>query len=251
MIPKIIHYCWLSGDPYPEKIQHCLESWQKQIPDYKFILWDYDECVEEGLLSDWVLDAYSVKKYAFAADYIRLYAVWKYGGIYLDSDVEVLKPFDDLLALPYFIGREALGDRVEIAAFGAEPQSEWVRRCLDYYEGRSFIREDGSFDTRVMPDIIHEVLSGNYKISNISSLEEFSNDKRVFNQFPNDWFCANVHLNPSDTTPTYIISGNTYCVHHFANSWLDLGRHSRIKMFLKAQHLLDPLKYIYHKLFKS
>lgn len=125
MIPKIIHYCWLSGDPFPEKIQHCINSWRKVLPDYEFVLWDTKRFPLE--LSPWVKEAFKAKKYAFAADYIRVYAIYHYGGIYLDCDVEVIKRFDDLLHLPYFVGEEATGDRVEVAAFGAEKGTLWVK----------------------------------------------------------------------------------------------------------------------------
>lgn len=218
MIPKIIHYCWLSTDPYPEKIKHCIDSWLKYLPDYELMLWDANR-FPIGSCS-WVKEAFDEKKYAFAADYIRLYAVYKYGGIYLDCDVEVLKKFDDLLRLPYFIGRESVSDRVEIAAFGAEKGCSWIKWCLDYYEGRHFIKADGNLDMKVMPDIVVDVLSSHYGFNYIKSISEFHNDTGIFNVFPNDWFCANVHLNPNDTKPTYIVSPSTYCVHHFANSWI-------------------------------
>lgn len=222
MIPKIIHYCWLSSDPYPEKIQHCIDSWKKVLPEYEIILWDK----QRFNLADnlWCKQAFENKKYAFAADYIRMYALYHYGGIYLDSDVEVFKKFDNLLDLPYFIGREGVGNRVEVAAFGAEKGTEWVGDCMRYYEGRSFIKEDGTFDTTVMPDVVYNILSANYRINLINKKDEFILDKDVFNEFPNDWFCANVHLSPSDIKPTYIISKNSYCVHHFANSWVKINK---------------------------
>ena len=102
MIPKIIHFCWLSTDEYPKLIKKCIESWKVKLPDYEFILWDTNRFNVETTI--WTQQAYKSKKYAFVSDYIRLLAVYKYGGIYLDTDVEVLKNFDDLLNLPYFIG---------------------------------------------------------------------------------------------------------------------------------------------------
>ena len=88
MIPKIIHFCWMSGDPYPEKIQKCIDSWKKILPDYEFWLWDSNRFDMES--SVWVKEAFAARKYAFCADYIRCFALYTYGGIYLDSDVEVL-----------------------------------------------------------------------------------------------------------------------------------------------------------------
>ena len=89
MIPKIIHYCWLSNDPIPEKLQEYMKSWKEKLPDYEFKLWNFD-CFDINS-SQWVKEAFEAKKYAFAADYIRLYAVYNYGGIYMDMDVEVIK----------------------------------------------------------------------------------------------------------------------------------------------------------------
>src|SRR5690606_40794226 len=101
MIPKKIHFCWLSGDEYPDLIKKCVNTWKEKLPDYEFILWDTNRFDLDSNI--WVKQAFETKKYAFAADYIRLYAVYNYGGIYLDTDVEVIKSFEDLLDLPYFI----------------------------------------------------------------------------------------------------------------------------------------------------
>lgn len=221
MIPKIIHYCWLSNDPYPEKIRHCLNSWHHLLPDYEFVLWDTNRFSLED--SEWVKEAYEAKRYAFAADYIRLYAIYNYGGVYLDSDVEVKKKFDDLLHLPYFICKESYDYRVEVAAFGAEKGTTWVKECLDYYKGRHFVNDKG-YDLKVMPDIVQEIVLPKRSINFINSIDEFIDDDKQFNVFPSDWFCANVHLNPTDKEPTYVISSNTYCIHHFASSWVKLGR---------------------------
>ena len=222
MIPKLIHYCWLSDDPYPKKIQHCLNSWEKVIPDYEFMLWDKSRIDINEI--PWVKEAYEAKMYAFAADYIRLYALYNFGGIYLDSDVEVLRRFDDLLDLPYFIGGESFNDRVECAAFGAVQGMPWIKDCLSYYKDRHFINKDGEMDKTVMPSIVNGVISNKYSINLITRKEEFDYKSTVFNIFPNDWFCANVHKSANDFEPTYIISPQTYCVHHFANSWVKVNR---------------------------
>ena len=95
MIPKIIHYCWLSGDAFPENIRTCFASWKQFLPDYEFRLWDTARFDVHSL--PWTKEAFEAKKYAFAADYIRLYALYQFGGIYLDSDVLLYKSFDDLL----------------------------------------------------------------------------------------------------------------------------------------------------------
>ena len=138
MIPKIIHFCWLSDDEYPKLIKKCIESWKNKLPDYELILWDTKKFDLNSTI--WTKQAFEAKKYAFAADYIRLYAVYTYGGIYLDSDVEVLKKFDSLLNLPYFAGLEQ-NEIIEAAVFGAEKGTDWVADCMRYYDDRPFIKK--------------------------------------------------------------------------------------------------------------
>ena len=246
MIPKVIHYCRLSGEAYPQKIEYCIATWHKIIPDYTFVLWDWQKCLDENIVIPWVKEAFDKKKYAFAADFIRMYALYKYGGIYLDSDVEVVKPFDDLLFLPYFIGREGVGNRVEVAAFGAEKGCEWIKLCMDYYEDRNFIKLDGTLDTKVIPDIVYEIITSHYHINNIENTISFIQSEKVFNQFPNDWFCANVHIRSDDMKPTYIVSENTYCVHHFVNSWLKVN-----KFRLFGKHLLLKFRNFFKRKIKD
>ena len=126
MIPKIIHYCWLSGEPYPVLVEKCINSWKKNLPEYDFVLWDANRV--DTISNLWLKQAYENKKYAFAADYIRFYALYYYGGIYLDADVEVLKTFNDLLDQKQFLGEEAGGD-IEAAVIGAEKGLEWIKEC--------------------------------------------------------------------------------------------------------------------------
>ena len=131
MIPKIIHYCWLSNDPIPEKLQEYMQSWKEKLPDYEFKLWNFD-CFDINS-SQWVKEAFEAKKYAFAADYIRLYAVYNYGGIYMDMDVEGIKSFNPLLNNDYLLGYEnQIG--IEAGIFGASPKADCVILILDYYQ---------------------------------------------------------------------------------------------------------------------
>ena len=174
MIPKIIHLCWLSGDPYPEKIQYCIDSWKKVLPDYEVMLWDTSRFDVNSI--PWTKQAFEAKKYAFVADYIRLYAVYNYGGIYLDSDVEAIRPFDDLLDLPYFVGAEAGLGGIELAAFGAEKGLEWVEYAMHYYEGRNFIKEDGEMDIEPMPRVLRTFFEQKYSIEHIERKSEFNPD---------------------------------------------------------------------------
>lgn len=156
-IPKIIHYCWLSDNPVPEELQNYMATWKKHLPDYEFIKWDFSRFDIDS--SAWVKEAFENKKYAFAADYIRMYALYTMGGIYLDMDVEVLKPYDDLLSMDYFICYENGEEQMpEMATLGARKGCEWVGQILDYYKDRNFIKTDGTFDTKPLPQVAKAVL---------------------------------------------------------------------------------------------
>ena len=220
MIPKIIHFCWLSTDEYPELIKNCIATWKEKLPDYEFIHWDTNRFNLESNI--WVKQAFETKKYAFAADYIRLYSVYHHGGIYLDTDIEVLKSFNNLLERPYFIGSEG-NMIIEAGVFGAEKNNPWVKNCLDYYEGKSFIKNDGTFDTLTLPRIMMSQIEKERTIvevlpENLSVEEQVNNSDKLY-MFPKDYFCAKNH-----GTGMIEKTENTYCVHHFAMSWIDKKR---------------------------
>lgn len=212
MIPKIIHYCWISGDPFPEKIQKCVDSWKTILPDYEIVVWDYAKV--HALNVRWCEEAIKVKKYAFVADYVRFYALYNFGGIYLDSDVEVLKSFDDLLHMRYFVGQENSCYEWEAAILGAEKGTEWIGKCLEYYKCRSFVNIFGELQTHVLPSIINNIVRQNYTIKLVNRIEEWSGEQDVVCRFPLDWFSPKEH-----STMTINCTENTYCIHHFAKSW--------------------------------
>lgn len=210
MIPKIIHFCWLSDDPYPPKIQHCIDSWHEYLPDYEFIHWDKQKLM--SLDSDWAREAFENKKYAFAADYIRCYSVFHMGGIYLDTDVEIFKSFDCFLGFSAFMGVDSKGD-LEAAIFGSEKSAEWLRKSLEFYNNRHFVNQDGSFNIVTMPNVFKEALSSILPadLSKIVSIRYLPN----LTLYPKEYF------SPKDyTTGEIKQSEKTVCIHHFAASWI-------------------------------
>ena len=227
MIPKIIHYCWLSGQEYPKDIQNNITSWKVILPDYEFILWDKQK--SEVVDCVWIQQALERKKYAFASDLIRLYAVYTYGGIYLDCDVEVLKSFDELLDLPYFIGTEHTND-IEAAVFGSEKESKWLSIIMDHYNNRPFVKEDGSLDMVVLPTIMKSriQLIKNVTLMEASQVQEasslFKNETSFF-LFPFEYFCAKNHETGKIST-----TENTYSIHHFSSSWMPISSKFRRKV---------------------
>lgn len=213
MIPKIIHYCWLSGDDHPPLVQKCIDSWKKYLPDYEIVLWDLNKIGANH--NQWIQQAYDAKKYAFAADYIRLYAVYQYGGIYLDSDVEVTQSFDVLLEQHSFIGFESTGD-VEPAVFGAEPHCGWVKYCLDYYQERTFIKDDGGFDQKPLPVIVKQHLEDYFLIKIEPSQNKPLKVSSELIIWPCDFFSPmNYHTKKINPTP------RTMAIHHFDGNWVE------------------------------
>lgn len=166
MIPKIIHYCWFSGNAFPAKVQECIDSWHRYMPDWEFRLWDAESI--QSIDSVWLKECLLVKKWAFAADFVRLYALYIFGGIYLDTDCLVYRSFEPLLSHQSFIGQEWY---IHIDCFtthhyltshcmGAESGHPFVGRCLRYYDDRHFIRTQQSdlpdhlrFDQTLLPEI--------------------------------------------------------------------------------------------------
>ena len=246
MIPKIIHYCWLSGDAVPKSLQECMASWVVHLSGYEMMCWDADR-FDVGS-SVWVAEAFAYKKYAFAADYIRLYALYHYGGIYLDMDVEVLRPFDDLLDLETMICFENSGDkRLEVAAFGVERHSPWVKACLDYYEGRHFVMADNGFDTKVLPIVIRDVIAERgYSLCAVDGKEAAFGVEltgRGIPVFPYTFF------SPKSYSDGRIYRNkNTYSVHHFSGSWKPW--YSRMEMRLCKMLGLRYRDFLYRKLSK-
>jgi hypothetical protein len=192
-----------------------MKSWKK-LKGYEFVHWNMERFPLSK--SVWVKEAFEAKKYAFAADYIRLYALYHYGGIYLDSDVEVLKPFDEFLELREMVGHEdCTTNRIELAAWGVEPHAPWVKLCLDYYEGRHFIKENGEFDMTPITHIVDDLLREHgYKLINVDSIENAKNvgGDKMISIFPQTFFSPK-HFR----TGKLMITKTTYCIHQYVVSW--------------------------------
>jgi len=140
MIPKIIHLRWFSGEEYPKMIKRCLKSWKRHLPDYQIRLWDESNFdISQAPL--FVRQAYNAKKWAFAADYIRCWALYNYGGVYLDTDVEVLRPLDDFLNNRLFIFTQVFSIdetkkirsvrvNLSIGVIGCEKKHPYIEKCM-------------------------------------------------------------------------------------------------------------------------
>lgn len=239
MIPKIIHYCWLSDNPYPSSISVCIESWHRHLPDYEFVLWNRERFdINKSL---WVKQAYESQKYAFAADYIRLYALYNFGGIYLDSDVLVYTSFDDLLNLPYFIGRDFMG-AFEPAVLGCEKGTQWIKHVLDYYTDKCFVNDDGSFNIQTLPMVFFDRLFPKYNFKSISSRFEFEHTPNTIMLFDR-WF-----FNSRDNVDV-VRTKKSYCSHKFASSWCN-GYTKNLLRNLLPRKWMNMLVYPYYQFFR-
>lgn len=219
MIPKIIHYVWLGGNPLPPKMQECVDSWRRVMPDYELVLWN-DERIKE-IDSVFIQEAIEEKKWAFVADVVRLHAIATYGGIYFDTDVFAYKSFDTLLKHKAFIGRENsmhINGRDTInylttCCFGAEKDNIFIKKCLDYYKGRHFrtsedrtLPMDLRLDVRLNSEIFTVLATEiGYNPSVLSNVEQHCGDSLVI--LPSYCFDA-VGLHPE-----------TFSVHLAMGTW--------------------------------
>lgn len=228
MIPKIVHYCWFGTKELPEDAKKCIASWRRYLPDYKFKEWNQSNFDLD--LYPYAREAFDSRKFAFVTDVVRLYALYHEGGIYMDTDVEVLKRYDPFLHHTAFSGFET-DVSFPTGTMAAEKGSLWAKELLDQYDGKHFIKEDGSMDlTTNTHTITQYMLTKGLKLNN--KFQEFPG---LISAYPAEYFCPKDH-----TTGLIHITEKTVCIHHFAGSWLPstpIGRF-RHKSKLLASRLL-------------
>lgn len=207
MIPKVIHYCWFGRNPLPPLAKKCIESWKKYCPDYEIKEWN--ESNFDINCNQYVKEAYEAKKYAFVSDYARLYALYTEGGIYMDTDVEVIKSIDEFLKYESFSGFETL-DTVPTGIMGAKRQHPFFATLLEYYIDKTFIKKDGSYDMTTNVETITE-----YCLKNGLKTNNTLQTVNGFTLYPKEYFCPKDHR-----TGKICIDKNTYTIHHFAGSWM-------------------------------
>lgn len=220
MIPKIIHYCWFGKGKMPSSAAKCIESWEKHLPDYNLRLWNEESFDINSL--PYVQEAYLSHKYAFITDYVRLHALYHFGGVYMDTDVELIKSLDDLLHLPGFAGFESQTE-VQTAIMACEMENEWAKEQLSWYECKHFLKEDGIPDLTSNVEIISGIMAANGLVLN----NTYQVYKKCFHIFPKEYFCPKSRSGKINITP------KTYCIHHFAGTWLPFRYHVKRYFFNK------------------
>lgn len=210
-IPKIIHYIWVGGREKSELAKKCIESWKKFCPDYEIKEWnEHNFDMEQNL---YLKQAYEAKKYAFVSDYMRLKVLLDYGGIYMDTDVELTKPLDEFLVHRAFSGFE---NKVWLptAVMGAEPNHIWIKRLISVYDKVTFLNKDGSFNLTTNVTYMSIVTRYFYHAKLDNSYQELDDGLVIY---PNDWFCPKDYV-----TKKILATENTHAIHHFNGSWLTI-----------------------------
>lgn len=218
MIPKIIHYCWFGRNPLPELAKKCIESWKKYLPDYEIMEWNEDNFDVNSIA--YTKEAYEAKKYAFVSDYARFWILYKYGGLYFDTDVEVIKQMEHIISKGNFMGCEkpasvgtspiSLGVAPGLG-LGVTPRLGLLGEIMDAYSDFHFLNPDGSFNTKTIVEYTSEILC-----------------KHGMRNTPNIQLVADIWIYPHDyfapknvDTKQLTITPNTVSIHHYDASWAE------------------------------
>ncbi len=194
----------------PELALKCIASWHKYLPEYEYKLWNEDTFDINSV--PYVKEAYEARKFAFITDYIRLWALNKFGGVYMDTDVEILRPLDEFMKLPAFTGYEASSSMAPVTGLMASAANGvWVKEQLAYYDDKHFRRADGTLDLTPNTITISKIMTDNGFVID-GKYGVYKNDMHVF---PVDYFC------PLTSTRVLKLTSNTACIHHFAGSWVE------------------------------
>lgn len=215
-IPKIIHYCWFGRGEMPELVKKCIKSWEKILSEYEFKLWNEDNFDIDS--SEWTKSAYAAKKYAFVADYVRLKALYEYGGIYLDTDVQMKKSFNDLLHNRMFMGFEC-DDVLSAGVIGCHSEERFIQEFLQYYD-KKFTEEISSASISNAL-VMTQYLEREYGLRRDNTEQIISDYLHIY---PKTFF------NPRDFWGNWDLSKHTYCVHLYMGSWLSEEEQRKLRL---------------------
>lgn len=219
MIPKIIHYVWMGGAALPPLEEKCVASWKEYMPDWEYMRWD-ETNFDIASAPLYVQQAYEARKFAFVSDYVRLWALEQYGGVYLDTDVEVIQSYEPLLNDTAFIGfEESKAHLPGTCVMGCEPHCQWVKDMLALYNGIEFINQDGTLDMTTNVMRMGEIMLKKMINEGVGEKDYW---KKV--QYISEWglrIYTHDYFSPITSTRVMRKSKNTYSIHRFAGSWVD------------------------------
>ena len=207
MIPKTIHYCWFGRKPLPELALRCIDSWKKYLPEYNIKEWNEDNY--DINKNQYIKEAYQAQKYAFVSDYARFDILFQHGGIYFDTDVEVIKKLEPIIDKGTFAGCETAGLLNTGLGFGTEPHLKIIQEILNSYSNDCFIKKDGSFNTKTVVERVSKIF---YKHGFLH--KDIKQNVAGFTIYPTEYFCPK-----SFQSGKLTITENTYTIHHFDSSW--------------------------------
>lgn len=219
MIPKVIHYCWFGGNPLPEFAVKCIDSWRKYMPDYEIKEWN--ESNFDVNIIPYTKEAYEAKKYAFVSDYARFWILYKFGGVYFDTDVEVIRPLDKIIERGAFMGCEIdgqdphYGDIAVAPGLGlaVEAEHQVYKAILEKYAELRFFNEDGSLDTTTVVQHTTRVLK-QFGLQNIKGIQDIDGI----------YIYPQCYFNPfDDATGRLNKTSNTYTIHWFSKTWMKVN----------------------------
>ncbi len=235
MIPKVIHYCWFGHGELPELAVKCINSWKKYLPDYEIKRWD--ESNFDVNMIPYTAEAYALRKYAFVSDYARFWILYREGGLYFDTDVEVIKPLDDIVERGPFLGCEQPANPEKAPdspgkglwcapglGMGATPGLSFYKEMMDIYKDLKFENNEGGKKIMTIVNYTTNYLCERGML-NTSSIQEIDG---IF-IYPNDFFCP---IHP--VTKRMHITENTRTIHHYAASWMELGAKDKIKKAIRS-----------------
>lgn len=240
-IPKIIHYCWFGRKPLPKQARKCIASWKKFFPDYEIKEWNEDNFDVNSVI--YTRQAYKIGKYAFVSDYARFKIIYEEGGIYFDTDVEVIKSFDDILTTGPFMGCEAEAKEgcppktLNVnpgLGIGAPKGLEFYKAMLDFYENRHFIDETGNIIGGTIVTFTSDMLQ-KYGLKNEPNVQQV----KSINIYPPQYF------NPfNDLTGKLKITPKSHSIHWYSKSWI---KTSKTRVFLsRTLHRIFGTKTIHN-----
>lgn len=255
MIPKVIHYCWFGGNPLPKSAQKCIASWRKYLPDCEIKEWN--ESNFDVNIIPYTAEAYKAKKYAFVSDYARFWILYKYGGLYFDTDVEVIKNMDDIITKGPFMGCEneakagASPEQLGVApglglgvnpglGLGVNPGLGLYGEILDIYKDKHYIFPDGTYNRETVVTITTDLFC-KYGLKNINDIQEVAGVLI----YPKEYFCP-----VSNVSKEVKVTLNSYSIHWYAGTWLP--KKQKLAMWLKmhlGEQVFDLLCKI-QKIFK-
>lgn len=227
MIPKIIHLIWFGGKDIPEKYLSYVDSWKRCMPDYEIKVWNEDSF--DVNMTRFTKEAYAAKKWAFVSDFVRLYALSKYGGWYFDTDVEVVRSFDPFSEYQVVMSTDK-GGYLESAVMGAVPNHPYFNRMVYFYKNLQFVKQDGSYNVEVINTYLQQILL-EYGYEPVNKLQKLSNGIVLFTD---DYFhvysLVSGKLNRTD---------NTYSVHWHSLTWV--SKKTKLIRFIRMKVLVPIL----------